>query len=125
MNRWIGLAILASAGCSAEPDPVGPPRGALAIRLTTPNRDDGGIMLRLGGATIDSVTPVQGKAFVRQDGTDLVVAIAGSLQSGSVAWVWVPEASRPADYRVTLLQAARASTYEQRGLQDYRVAIVP
>ncbi|HKG94518.1 MAG TPA: hypothetical protein VKA84_21570 [Gemmatimonadaceae bacterium] len=117
------LLLLPVAACSKDA-PTGPTRGALSLGLTTPNADDGAVLLAIDGGPVDSVTAVgayrvYGGAAGAPAGTPLRVIVRGTLAAGPVARVWVPDVSAVGAYRVTVEQAAARTTYGQRSVSGY------
>lgn len=125
----LGLLLLAAAGCSAD-GPTAPTRGPLALSLTTPNRDDGALLLAIAGGPVDSVTAAApgaqvygGAAGAPAAGAPLRVIVRGTLAPGLVARVWVPDVSAVGAYRVTVEQAAAHTSYFQRAVSGYAVTV--
>jgi len=103
---------------------AGPRPGYLEIRLTSPNIDDGGLHFTVGGARIDSVTtnfPLIA-SHVTSDSLWHVV-VGGSIGTGTVAKVWVPDTRLASHYTGTVLEVVVRTTNAQRPATGY--AIVP
>ena len=111
--RALALGLVASAwGCGIGQDVVQPARpdpGALHVRLTVPpEARDVGAMLVVEGPGIDSLS-APGFELVQADEASSnrrEAIIAGSLSTGPVLQVWVPDRRQLGDYRVELVQVA-------------------
>jgi hypothetical protein len=124
------LIILATAllgltlGC--EPDRVagldGP--GALELRLVSLNSDDGAIVVSLRGGPIDSITGIGIEAAaVEFTPGAFTLLLRGTIRSGAIARVWVPEVGDAAAYDVAVVQAASRDTYVRRDTREYAVSL--
>ncbi|MCZ6916908.1 MAG: hypothetical protein O7I93_09040 [Gemmatimonadetes bacterium] len=123
--RTLGLVLLFACGSETlEPGlPEGP--GFLAVRLTTPNTDDGGILFTLSGGPIDSVRVSLKQVLTGDAGAnERRVIVAGALSNGTVASFWVPERRDVANYRAVLEQATVIATYEQQTITSYVLSVV-
>ena len=122
------LAALAAGACSKD-GPTGPSAGALSLSLTTPNADDGAVLLAVSGGPVDSITAaggnkVYGGAAAAPAGTPLRVIVRGDLAAGTIARVWVPDVGAVGAYRVAVEQAAARATYQQRAVAGYAGTVV-
>jgi hypothetical protein len=100
----------------------GPTPGALQVRLTSPNVDDGGLHFTIGGARIDSVTtnlPIISKREV----TDSLwhVVVGGNVGTGPIATIWVPDTRHVAQYAGAVLEVVVRTTYAQRAATGYAI----
>ena len=104
----------------AQPDP-----GPLHVRLTVPpEARDIGAMLVVEGPGIDSLS-APGFELVQADeasSSRRQAIIAGSLSTGPVLQVWVPDRRQLADYRVELMQVS-GDDYGLEDLAQYGIVI--
>ena len=127
--RALALGLVASAwGCGIGQDvvqPVQPDPGPLHVRLTVPpEARDIGAMLVVEGPGIDSLT-APGFELIQADEASSnrrEAIIAGSLSTGPVLQVWVPDRRQLADYRVTLMQVS-GDDYGLEDVTQYGIAI--
>ena len=127
--RALALGLVVSAwGCGIGEDvvqPAQPDPGPLNVRLTVPpGARDIGAMLVVEGPGIDSLS-APGFELIQADeasSSRREAIIAGSLSTGPVLQVWVPDRRQLADYRVTLMQVA-GDDYGIKDLTQYGIAI--
>ena len=127
--RALALGLVASAwGCGIGEDvaqPAQPDPGPLNVRLTVPpGARDIGAMLVVEGPGIDSLS-APGFELIQADeasSSRREAIIAGSLSTGPVLQVWVPDRRQLADYRVELMQVA-GDDYGIKDLTQYGIAI--
>lgn len=106
------------------PAPSGPEGGWLTLQLTTPRSDDGAVQFYITGPGIDSVR-VQGyDGYASATGTAGYLLVTGSIASGTVGLVHVPDLSRAVEYRATVTGAAARRTYVLQELAGYRGTLV-
>ena len=127
--RALVLGLVVSAwGCGIGEDlvrPVQPDPGPLHVQLTVPpEARDIGAMLVVEGPGIDSLS-APGFELIQADEASSnrrEAIIAGSLSTGPVLQVWVPDRRHLADYRVTLMQVS-GDDYGLRDVAEYRAVI--
>ena len=127
--RALALGLVVSAwGCGIGEDvvqPAQPDPGPLNVRLTVPpGARDIGAMLVVEGPGIDSLS-APGFELIQADeasSSRREAIIAGSLSTGPVLQVWVPDRRQLADYRVTLMQVS-GDDYGVKDLTQYGIAI--
>ena len=127
--RALALGLVASAwGCGIGDNPVQPAQpdpGPLHVRLTVPpEARDIGAMLVVEGPGIDSLS-APGFELIQADEASSnrrEAIIAGSLSTGPVLQVWVPDRRQRGDYRVTLMQVS-GDDYGLEDLAQYGIAI--
>ena len=127
--RALALGLVVSAwGCGIGDNPVQPAQpdpGPLHVRLTVPpEARDIGAMLVVEGPGIDSLS-APGFELIQADEASSnrrEAIIAGSLSTGPVLQVWVPDRRQLADYRVTLMQVS-GDDYGLKDLTQYGIAI--
>jgi hypothetical protein len=124
------MFVAAVASCDGDELPPGPPPGPtgpgfLAVVLTTPNNNDGALLVTLSGGPLDSIRANQLTLRTAEVGTNQYqVILAGSPRDASViVRFWVPEVGDVASYRATLDQAAARGTYEQLPLEGYVLSV--
>jgi hypothetical protein len=133
--RYTRLAALLVAGallssCGGSSEPTGPTAGVLSLTLNTPNTGDGAILFRVNGGQVDSIA---GSAMVADGSYNLFpanltrVVIAGPITDGAIAYLFVPDIDKVANYTVTIEQVVVDATYAQRSTAGYSmaVAVVP
>ncbi len=133
--RKSGAVVLAAItlACSGDSDNggTGPPLdvanpGFVNVTLSTPNSNDGALLLRLSGGVIDSLTASSGSIFFAETGTNIFrVMVAGTITDGPVVRFWMPDRRNVSQYLATLEQAAVRSTYEQQSIGGYSLSIAP
>jgi hypothetical protein len=125
------VALLAACGGAAgptDPTPTPPPSaqaGWLSIEFATPRADDGAVQFGISGPGIDSVraaTPLQGVGGAINANTAFVV-VTGTVRTGTVARIHVPDVSRAAQYTATVQAVAQKGTYDLQPLSGYGVAV--
>ena len=127
--RALVLGLVVSAwGCGIGQDvvqPAQPDPGPLQVRLTVPpEARDIGAMLVVEGPGIDSLS-APGFELIQADEASSnrrEAIIAGSLSTGPVLQVWVPDRRQLADYRVELVQVS-GDDYGLEDLTQYGIAI--
>jgi hypothetical protein len=123
-SRWLVLAGLALAACSD--DAAAPFEGALNVRLTTPNSDDGAVLFTLSGGSLDSVVAVNDEIYsARSDARTIQVIVTGNLQNGPIARIYVPDVRQAGKYSATVEQVAARSSYLQRDPASYSLRVAP
>lgn len=124
--RWVillPLSLGALAACHGEDkptDPSGP--GVLELVLTTPNANDGAVLLEVTGA-VDSVQPMSYTTFSSLESGGARVVVTGDIASGVVARLYVPDAASAGQYTGSLSQAAQRSSFTLQNLTGYRVVV--
>jgi hypothetical protein len=112
----------ALSGCSHQPS--APEAAILQVRLASPNGDDGALLLTVAGGRVDSVEASGYTTFShRSDPTTLRIIVAGTVVSGTIARLWVPDERQIGRYSVTLDQAAARGSYVQRDPASYQITL--
>ena len=127
--RALALGLVASAwSCGIGEDlvqPAQPDPGPLHVQLTVPpEARDIGAMLVVEGPGIDSLS-APGFELIQADeasSSRREAIIAGSLSTGPVLQVWVPDRRQLGDYRVQLVQVS-GDDYGLEDLTQYGIAI--
>jgi len=124
-SRWI-LAMVAvlswGAACSGDSTGGDPRPGVLTVRLTTPRGDDGAMTFDLSGPPIDSVLVVDAslRLFTRREGGSTVSGVVvGSLASGTVMTLHVPDVGAAAGYTARVLEVADRQNALRASLTGY------
>ena len=123
MKRFAWIAILGAAlACSDNPTP-----GILRVNLTTPNSGgDRAILLTVTGPGVPlSATPSAGLRLFSQSlsGTNRF-ALTGTLASGTILSIEVPDVDKASAYTATIQQVA-TPTYQLRALTGYSLRVTP
>jgi hypothetical protein len=122
MRRTIPALLLAGLlNCGGDGGPKG---GELDVRLTTPNGDDGAVLLTLTGGRVDAQQAPGYTVYSATVAGERRIVVAGRIASGVLLRVQVPDLRQAADYVVTLNQVARRGSYESRPLGGYTLVIV-
>ncbi len=121
-------AITLACGGDSNNGGTGPPDvsnpGFVNVTLSTPNSNDGALLLRLSGGTMDSLTASSGSIFFAETGTNVFrVMVAGTIANGPIVRFWMPDRRNVSQYLATLEQAAARSTYEQQSIGGYSLSI--
>lgn len=128
MNRGI-VAVLAAcvllAGCGTK-EPVGPVAGELVVTLTSPGAADGAVLLRLVGP-VDEVRAERG--FLVESaalpGGITRIAVVGTITSGAVARISIPDMSQAGQYFGLVEQVADRGSFALLSVAGYSVSIAP
>lgn len=125
MKRLWWLAILGAAlGCldnSATP-------GTLKVKLTTPNAgSDGAILFTVTGPAVPlTTTAATGlRLFAQPLAATNHFAVTGSLPSGTIMTIEVPDVSRAGAYTATIQQVAATSYQLRPSLAGYTLTVSP
>ena len=118
------LVLAACSGGSSTPM-ASTTAGPLDLVLSSPNADDGALLIEVSGAPVDSVTAASGYVVYAgaPGGAARRIIVQGTIAAGPVARIWVPDATASAAYHATVLQAAARGTYAQRALGGYGIAV--
>lgn len=120
---WLLLLLLAAC----HGDAVAPPTpGTLVVMLSTPNQNDGAVVLTISGAQVSAVRAVGSLQLARQvDATGTHVMLVGDITEGALVTFDVPDLSRAAAYVATLEQVADRTTFALLEPVSYHLSIVP
>ena len=123
------LLVLASAcGDGGPTEPAGPIPGILTVALTTPNPDDGALLLTISGgrvSTVDAASAGYQVYTAQPDTTTTRVLVTGDIAAGDVVRIHVPDTRGAAAYHATIAQAASRTTFAQRVLTGYSLVVAP
>jgi len=119
------LCLAVAVACGDSQEPSKPVPGPLRVILTTPNSDDGALLLSITGPAVPTgLTPEPGLRLFQNGpaGTTTVVALTGPIQSGTVLTLQVEDTRKARRYQVTVQQAASAA-YQLRDVSSYTVKV--
>lgn len=110
-------------GCS---DGTGPTAGTLNVTLASPNGDDGAVLFTISGGPVDSVESVGYPLFsARPDANTVTIIVTGTIGSGAIARIHVPDSRQASRYAASIGQVAARSTYAQREPVSYAITLAP
>lgn len=127
-NRWIGLGLslglLAPAlGCGSDnavaPKPEG---GSVTVSLTTPNTDDGAVLVALFGPGFTNIQPASASYRVYSltaSPTEVRILVVGDLSTGALLSLDIGDAAKIAEYHGTVIQAASRDDIVHTVSTDY------
>ena len=119
------LAALLILGCSGDDGgPAGPVAGPLNVVLTSPNTDDGAVMIQVTGVVDSVIVPAGLSAWQSEPGSNVLRAVVtGNLASGStLLTLRVPDVAKASSYSLQVLQVA-SETYAQRPVGAYSISL--
>ena len=126
--RILGLAALVAvtANCGGgggeTPTPI---PGYLTLTLSTPNSNDGAVLFKVQGGTVDSMVSgamVQKGSYVINP-TFTRAVVAGNIVDGIIAKIHVPDVAKVANYSAVVEQAANRTSFAQQSLTGYSIAV--
>lgn len=123
MRHFVVAFSLAVAACSdaAAPAPVG---GRLPLVLDGRAGSDGAIVFTVSGGPVDSVTASSGYVVTSStDDAGTHILIVGSMASGTLAQLHVPDVSHAAQYVVTVEQVADGTTFVLLDPEPFHVRV--
>jgi hypothetical protein len=130
MRRGLKMAVTVSIAAVAltckdsTSGDSGPVAGWVAIDMTTPNGDDGGIMFLVAGGAVDSVRSSYPNVLSRaESATSMRIVVAGNLTAGKIADIWVPDARNVSEYSATPVETAARGTFAQRATTGYSLKL--
>lgn len=123
------VAALFLGACSADttttlPLPAGPTGGWLTVQLTTPNNNDGAVQFSVSGPRIDSVKLVTYAGFETHTTTQADLVATGTVVSGNLARIYVPDLTLTTQYQASVSAAATRDSYVLQSLDGYRAVLV-
>ena len=126
--RWIGLGLslgLLGTGLACGDNAVAPKAGDVTVSLTTPNADDGVVLVALFGPGFTDIQPANASYKVYSltaSPTEVHILVVGDLVAGPVLTLNVNDPSRIGDYHGTVVQVASRSDEPRTVLPGYEVA---
>ncbi|MES2306233.1 MAG: hypothetical protein V4558_12035 [Gemmatimonadota bacterium] len=127
MTRRYGLLLLSLFAAACGGEAIAPARpGTLTLQLTTPNANDGALVVVISGGTVSTVHPAGNLEVVRQaDGSGTHLLLVGDVTAGIVATIDVPDIARASAYVAVVEQAADRTSFALLDPAAYRITIVP
>lgn len=110
------------SGCSNNTDPVA---GALNVNISSPHLDDGAFMLSVYGGPVDSVESVGFTIYSLRTADSVKFIVTGSLGSGRVARIHIPDGRQASRYAAKISQVAARVSYAPRDPAGYSAALLP
>ena len=104
---------------------TGPVAGALNVSISSPQLDDGALMLSVYGGPVDSVESVGFTIYSIRVADSVKFIVAGSLGSGAVARIHIPDGRQASRYSASVSQAAARVSYTPRDPTAYSVSLLP
>jgi hypothetical protein len=118
------VVVIASTCDDSPAGGSGPTAGWLAVEMTTPNGDDGGIMFVVTGGVVDSVRSSYPNVLSRvESASSIRIVVGGNLAAGKIAEIWVPDSRTIADYSAMPVEAAARGTFAQRPATGYTLKL--
>ena len=109
-------------GCSNN---TGPVAGALNVNISSPQHDDGALMLTVYGGPVDSVESVGFPVYSARVADSVKFIVSGSLGSGTVARVHIPDGRQASRYSAKVSQVAARVSYAPRDPASYSITLLP
>lgn len=128
-KRWIGLGLslgLLGTGLACGDNPAAPQAGNVTVSLTTPNPDDGVVLVALFGPGFTNVQPASAAYRVYSltaSPTEVRVLVVGDLSTGALLTLNVNDPSRIGEYHGTVIQAASRSDEVRTVSTDYDLTL--
>lgn len=99
--------------------------GWLSLLYSTPNADDGAVQIRISGPAMDSLTLTGGRGLAAVVEGAGRVLVAGDVQSGVIARMWVPDIRKSELYLTLVEQVAARGSYRLRDVTlGYGVQVI-
>ncbi len=116
------LSAILLAGCSNN---TGPAAGTLNVNISSPQHDDGALMLSVFGGPVDSVESVGFPIYSVREADSVKFIVTGSLGSGPVARIHIPDGRQASRYSARISQVAARQSYVQRNPATYSITLLP
>ena len=125
LTGLVAAASLACGGGSDITEPPPPDPGLVNLVFTTVNANDGIALLSISGGGVTTVEPTGFELLATSAGSSPVrILLRGTLTSGVVATLTLPDRRRLSDYTVQVEQVAALQSYIQQTPQGYSAALV-
>lgn len=125
MKRLVLAGLVLVAACSADAGNAAQ-AGTLTLSLTAAGPNDGAIVVVVSGGSVVSVDAPAGYQIAsNSDGGGTHVMIVGSVTSGVLATLHVPDVSRASAYVVTVEQVADRDSFGLLDPARYQVTVGP
>lgn len=126
-HRWIGLGLslgllVTAPGCGDNAVAPKPQAGSVTVSLTTPNADDGAVLVALFGPGFTRIQPASAAYRVYSltaSPTEVRILVVGDLSTGALLSLDVDDPARIAEYHGTVLQAASRDDIVHTVSTDY------
>lgn len=116
------LAAFLLSGCSNN---TGPAAGVLNVNVSSPQHDDGALMLSVYGGPVDSVESVGFPIYSIRTSDSVKFIVTGSLGSGAVARIHIPDGRQASRYIAQVSQVAARMSYAPRDPAGYSITLLP
>jgi hypothetical protein len=116
------LSLFLLAGCSNN---TGPVAGALNVNISSPQHDDGALLLTVYGGPVDSVESVGFRTYAIRGPDSVKFIVTGSLGSGPVARIHIPDGRLASRYSAKVSQVAARASYTPRDPATYSISLQP
>jgi hypothetical protein len=117
-----GLSAFLLGSCSNN---TGPVAGALNVNISSPQHDDGALLLTVSGGPVDSVESVGFRIYSIRAADSVKFIVTGSLGSGPVARIHIPDGRQAARYSARISQVAGRVSYAPRDPATYSITLQP
>jgi hypothetical protein len=110
------------SGCSNN---TGPVAGVLNVNVSSPQHDDGALMLSVYGGPVDSVESVGFPIHSLRTSDSVKFIVTGRLASGAVARIHIPDGRQTSRYTAKVSQVAARMSYAPRDPAGYSITLLP
>jgi hypothetical protein len=123
--RWIGLGLslgLLGTGLACGDNAIAPKAGNVTVSLTTPNADDGVVLVALFGPGFTNLQPASASYRVYSltaSPTEMRVLVVGDLSTGALLTLDIDDPASIAEYHGTVIQAASRDDIVHTVSTDY------
>lgn len=109
-------------GSTGPDDPVA---GTLTMSLTTPNADDGALVLRLEGPDMTQVGLAAPALYLRflEDQSGVTAVLVGDVSEGALLTFRVPDVERVGSYSATPVEVADRANALRGSLAGYTLTV--
>lgn len=126
-NRWIGLGLglgllVTALGCGGDNAVAPRAPGTMTVSLTTPNTDDGVVLLALFGPGFTNIQPASASYrlySLTASPTEVRILVVGDLSTGALLTLDIGDPARIAEYHGTVIQAASRDDIVHTVSADY------
>lgn len=115
-RRFLAVAVaalaVAATGCGSD-RPVGPEAGELTVVYAAGSQSAGALLLTVTGGEIQQVESIGGQEvqFASMAGGGVRVVVLGSISTGDLLRIRVPDVARASSYSARLEQVADDATF--------------
>jgi hypothetical protein len=120
---WVAAAIIATAACGKK-EPVGPIGGNLTVSYDSPQFNDGALLVLVTGP-VTAVTALGGyqMASAPAGSNATRVVLTGTLVTGDILRLAVPDISAASSYSVRVEAAADRTTFALENPSTYTASV--